>query len=493
MLIQETMSNRSTNTIQNLDARFQARLVENHHLNTPLGFFRLLFYAIKNLCFSPSAYLAKKSKEGLHNYVNTVRQIRKELIEIDHGIKAAYFTGNHDVRINSHDGQLIEFKIQTFINDGRVGSAFYLKNDANEWELQPFTYKEFLDKIEQDILDNPRYFDKRLVASCKLTAAVKVYENLQTSLTEEARANAAQQGKQHFEPIGQDQIVEQLDNPENPHCIELVHKIEEIVENLLEVAFYESELHPDEPACNKSNFVSLATFVNLFISKNLDHILFGRITNANGNDVAKCIKILTQVLRDRFSEDVRNKLAFIEKFTDCHIGGLTFNSTSNSLMFKYLQLCRENTDAIKLSDLRLAKEIIGKLPRDADPGHPLPVDFASCRQLHDELAEVLLSSVPQMIKYLQDCRAEPKKIKTEEFRVVKELIDALPNPATTGNPLPAETIAMYKQLHRELSEAMFADNNPDWNTEDSDSQVNAASSHRINRVNIRIARPMADL
>lgn len=490
MLIHERMFSQSANNIHNLDARFQARLIENHHLDTFSGYLHLIACAIKNLYLFPSAYLARKSKEGLHNYVATVPQIRKVLLDIDQGIKTGCIYGNHDVQLQSHDGQLVEFKIQTFITDGHVGSAFYLKNDADEWELQPFTYKEFLEKIEQDIRANPTYFDTRLVASCELTAAFKTIDNLNETIYKEIQAKSTSKANIHF---GADELIPRLDDPADPQSGVLINDIDKIVENLLQAGHYDYQYHPDEPSHHQYYFTSLSSFVDRYISRNLNPILFGQITNANKAEIVTSIRLLTKFMPEHLMQELRNKLTFIQSYTNKPVGGVTLDSSSNSLMFRYLEHCRENPDAIKLSDLRLAKEIIDKLPLDADPGYPLPADIESCRQLHNELAEILLPIVRQMRKYLQDCRENPKEIDMEKFSSVKEFIDALPDPAVPGNPLPAETMALHKQLHHELSNVTFAMNNPDWDTEDSNSQDSVAGSHRINPVNIRIARPMANL
>jgi len=386
MLINERMSGQASNNIPDLPSRFQAKLSHTYRLDTFFGFLSLLRYAIQHLYFSPSAYLSKKSREGLDFYVSNVSQLRKSLLNIEFLIKQGSDLVSHDDTWELTDGTVIEFRIQ----HSAEARFFYLKNDQSEWELQPFSPQEFIAEIERDILNNPACFDPRLVASCKLNTALKTIEDLGRILIEERREHAKSSVKTVVNYYGADDLMPRLISPNDPHHSRLVQDIENIIDHLIQAGTYDDDLHPDEPSFRTYDFFNLRVVIECFISDNLDHLLLGNITAANRDAVRLAIRLLEKLATNDLSEVVNNKLAFIRAVSDQDLSALPLNSPSRSLLANYFKVCQNQTDHIDNKNLALAQKIIDQFFDSLDPQHPLPdATLNSLRQLRDDLSEIL--------------------------------------------------------------------------------------------------------
>ena len=385
MLINERMSVQTYNSIDNLQSRFQAKLHQEYRLETFTGFLKLLYHAIQHLYFFPSNYLSKKSKESLDFYVSNISQIRKHLLNFEHQIKQGTDLPSHDMTCQLTDGTVVEFRLQ-FAGQAQF---FYLKNDASEWELQPFTPKELLEEIEKDILNNPVYFDPRLVASCELNGAIEIIEDLGRTMMEENRIEAMRRrnGNVHF--YGAEELMDRLTNPNDSHNIRLVQHIEEIADNLLKSGIYDNQSHPQEPTFRQYDFFNLRVVIEFYISRNLDHLLLGNMTEANRDAIKIALRLLEKLATNDLSDEVNNKTAFIRAVSNQDFNTVSLDSHHEPLLVNYLKDCMNQTNHINHGTLALAKKIIDRLPHSQNPDNPLSAETLTCyRHLRNDLDEI---------------------------------------------------------------------------------------------------------
>ena len=390
MLIPERMSDLPYNHINNLKSRYAAKVTDQYQPGTFTGKLCLIFYALFNFT-TPSAFLAKKSAEALAFYVSNAGKIRQVLHECETSLKSG-LKPTDAATCQLTDGTRFQLILDIDESDGQVRN-FILKNETTgKCAVLGFMPAQLIEKIEQDILDNPDLFDARLVASCRLRPAFDNIEALQKAIYKKNSREARQAGQAdptEFDRGGCDDFLMLLTDPETAHGNAFIQHMEVIAENLLHTGFYEDQWHPDEVALRKFQMCALHSALADFISQNLNHLLLGKI-RGNEQTITIAIRLLSLIPRQHSGEHNINKLNLLEQyFNGVALGWLPLEDYGTVLK-KCLDNYRNAPSPLNRKNLMLAKKVIDQLPVAADPGDPLSADSI---KIFNELREQLASTL----------------------------------------------------------------------------------------------------